>query len=106
MDNNSLLTFLNVIFSTLTLALLYPIFTTDNSIQTIEVETLQAKTVYRPRRNNYLRTTIYLLISFITTIAIAFGDDDVVIYAISFLLALLLLAIAIVCKTSKLAVNT
>lgn len=104
MDDNTSLTFLNVIFSTLTLALLYPVFTTDNSAQSnekIETGTSPSLMVFRPRRNNYLRTVFYLLISLITTIAIAFGDDDVVTYAIGFLLILLFLAIVSVWNLRK-----
>lgn len=97
-------TFINVIFSTLTLALLYPIFTTDNAAQSnekIEAETSATKMVYRPRTNNYLRTCNFLFISLIISIAVAFGDDDVVTYAIGFLVILLFLAIASVWNLRK-----
>ncbi len=106
MDDNTSLTFLNVIFSTLTLALLYPVFITDSSahsIEKIEAGTSPTLMVFRPSRNNYLRTGIYLLISFITTIAIALGDDEVVIYATSFLAILLFLAITSVWNLYKLS---
>jgi hypothetical protein len=96
MLNNPFFTILNFVFSTLILALLYPVFTTPpfapppqggNSKPSLPMM------VYRLCRQTPSRSILYAFVSFATVIAITCGDDDVVGYAIDFLLLALFFAI-------------